>query len=427
MIDLSAIRDGLVDGCDKGLPPALAPTPLSAIGAQGWNVLGDELPLPLAVLKGPVLEANGAWMRGFLARTGAKLAPHGKTTMAPQLFARQLEDGCWGITVATAQQVAVCRRFGFPRVLLANQLVGRPEIDFVCSELARDPAFDFYCLIDSIDGVRRLAERRPQRPIQVLLELGYAGGRGGARSRQAALAVARAAKEAGLSLRGVEGFEGLLDGPSAAEQDARVSAFLDEIGATAEACAEESLFAPGPVLLSAGGSAFYDLVVDRLRRVALGRETEIVLRSGCYLSHDSGMYRRFLGRLRERAPWTGELEGGLEPALELWAAVLSRPEPGKAIVGLGKRDAGVDADPPVAEAWFRPGLHDAPRPAPQGLRTLGLNDQHLHLAVPDDCPLQLGDRLVFGVSHPCTTFDKWRVIPVVDGRYDVIDAIRTFF
>lgn len=427
MIALDEIRDGLVDGRTKGMPPGLPPTPLGRLAAQGWNVLRDDLPLPLAVLKEPALAGNGAWMRRFLARTGALLAPHGKTTMAPQLFARQLEDGCWGITVATAQQLAVCRRLGFPRVLLANQLVGRPEIDFVCAELARDPAFDFYCLVDSVEGVRRLAERKPARPLQVLLELGYPGGRTGARTREAALAVAREARMAGLALRGVEGFEGLLEAPSAAEQDARVADFLDEIAATARACAGEGLFAPGPVLLSAGGSAFYDLVVDRFRRAEIGAATEVVLRSGCYLSHDSGMYRRFFGRLRERAPWAGEIEGGLEPALELWAAVQSRPEPGKAIVTLGKRDAGADADLPVAESWFRPGLHEAPQPAPPGLRTLGLNDQHLHLALPGDSPLAVGDRLAFGPSHPCTTFDKWQVIPVVDARYDVIDAVRTFF
>jgi D-serine dehydratase len=427
MIDLSEIRAGLVDGRTKGMPPGLGPSPLGALGRRGWNVLRDDLPLPLAVLKEPALAGNGAWMRAFLARTGALLAPHGKTTMAPQLFARQLEDGCWGITVATAQQLAVCRHFGFPRVLLANQLVGRPEIDFVCAELARDPAFDFYCLVDSIEGVRRLAERKPPRPIQVLLELGYSGGRTGARTRSAALEIAREAKSAGLALRGVEGFEGLLEVPSAAEQDARVAAFLDEIAATAKACAEEELFAPGPVLLSAGGSAFYDLVADRFRRAAVGRETQVVLRSGCYLSHDSGMYRRFFGRLRQRTPWAAEIEGGLAPALELWAAVQSRPEPGKAIVTLGKRDAGTDADLPVAERWFRPGLQEAPAPAPAGLRTLGLNDQHLHLAVPEECPLAVGDRLAFGVSHPCTSFDKWQVIPIVNERYDVIDAVRTYF
>jgi len=427
MIDLNSILEGPVDGLTKGLPPGLAPIALRDFGRQGWNVLRGDLPLPLAVLKHEALRGNGAWMRRFLARSGALLAPHGKTTMAPQLFARQIEDGCWGMTVATAQQVAVCRRFGFPRVLLANQLHGRLEIDFVCAELARDPAFDFYCLVDSVEGVRRLAERKPPRPLQVLLELGYPGGRSGARDRAAALAVAREAKAAGLALRGVEGFEGLLDAPSAAEQDGRVAAFLDEIAATARACAGEGLFAPGPVILSAGGSAFYDLAVDRLSRAELGRETQVVLRSGCYLTHDSAMYRRFYGRLRQRTPWAAELEGGLEPALELWARVQSRPERGKAIVALGRRDVGTDADLPAAELWFRSGLHGEPQPAPAGLRTLGLNDQHLHLALPEDSPLQVGDLLGFGVSHPCTTFDKWQVVPIVDARYDAIDAVRTFF
>lgn len=433
MPDLAAIDDLPLDGTVKGLPSGMTPIRLGEVGARGWNVLAEDLPLPLAVLKESALAHNGAWMHRFLELSGARLSPHGKTSMAPQLFARQLADGAWAITVATVQQLEVCRRFGFPRVLLANQLIGRPAIRYVLGELGRDPEFDFYCLVDSTDGVALLAaEARqvaPGRPLKVLLEGGTMGGRTGARELQEALAVARAVKRAEphLALVGVEGFEGLIPGTDEAEQDRLVGEFLDYLVAIARAVDAESLFAPGPVLLTAGGSAFYDLVVERFQAAGLAREVSIVTRSGCYLTHDSGLYEGFFGRLRRRAPVVENLGEGPKAAFEVWAYVQSRPEPGKAIVTMGQRDVGRDAAWPTPLLWYRPGLHERPVPAPAGSAVTGMNDQHTHMAVDEAAPYRVGDMVGFGVSHPCTTFDKWDVIPLVDDDYTVTSAIKTYF
>lgn len=433
MPDLSAIDGLLLDGLSKGLPSGQAPLRLDAVGAQGWNLLAEDLPLPLAVLKESALAQNGAWMRRFLALSGARLSPHGKTSMAPQLFARQLDDGAWAITVATVQQLEVCRRFGFERILLANQLIGRPAIRYVLAELARDPGFDFYCLVDSTDGVGLLAaEARLAalgRPLQVLLEGGTPGGRTGAREAQEALAVARAVKAAEpvLALRGVEGFEGLIAGADDVEQDRLVGDFLDYLLAIARAVAAEELFAPGPVLLSAGGSAFYDLVVERFAKAALGREVMVVTRSGCYLTHDSGLYEGFFRRLGKRTPAVEALGEGPRAAFEVWAYVQSRPEPEKAILTMGQRDVGRDAAWPVPLVWYRPGLHERPLAAPRGSAVTAMNDQHTHMAVAGDAPYRVGDMVGFGVSHPCTTFDKWDVLLTVDDAYTVTGAIKTFF
>src|SRR3954447_11620904 len=176
---MASIERMLLDDRFKGMPGGVAPFALATIGEKRWNLLAEDLPLPLAVIKESALAHNGAWMRRFLDLSGARIAPHGKTTMAPQLFARQLADGAWGITVATVQQLQVAREFGVGRVVLANQLVGRQAIRFVVSELEREPGFDFYCLVDSAENVATLAaaarEAGLQRPIQVLLEGGYPG------------------------------------------------------------------------------------------------------------------------------------------------------------------------------------------------------------------------------------------------------------
>jgi D-serine dehydratase len=430
--ELSRIDDTLLDGTTKGVPSGSAPFRLAEFGTKGWNVLRGDLPLPLAVLKDSALRHNGDWMRRFLDLSGAKLSPHGKTSMSPQLFARQIEDGAWAITVATAQQIEVCRRFGFARVILANQLVGRPAIDYVLGELARDPAFDFYCLVDSPAGVEILARAAREaaigRPLQVLLEGGTAGGRSGCRTLEEALAVARAVAAAAphLALRGIEGFEGLIPGETPAAQDDNVGVFLDYLVEIARAVDRLGLFASGPILLTAGGSAFYDLVTDRFQGAGLAGEVVVVTRSGCYLTHDSGLYQRFFERLRDRTQ-VADLGDGPRAAFEIWAYVQSRPEAGKAILTMGRRDAGTDAEWPRPILWYRRGLHPAPVAAPEGSGVVDMNDQHTHMTVAEDAPYQVGDMVAFGISHPCTTFDKWDVIPVVDDDYNVVSAIKTFF
>jgi len=432
-VDLAELENAPIDDRIKGIPGGTPPFPLGAIGKKGWNLLREDLPLPVVVLKESALAHNGAWMRRFLAAGGAALAPHGKTTMSPQLFKRQLDDGAWAITLATVGQVQVARRYGVPRVLFANQLVGRPAIRYILDELKRDPGFDFYALVDSVAGVRHLAaaarERPPGRPLRLLVEGGFAGGRTGCRTLAAALEVARAVKEAtpALALHGVEGFEGIIAGPDQAATEDRVGAFLDFLVEIARVAAAESLFADGPVILSAGGSGNYDLAVGRLAGAGLGRETKTVIRSGCYLTHDSIMYRELFRRIAERSPEVRRLGEGPRPALELWAYVQSRPEPTRAILGFGKRDSSYDAGLPAPQAWFRPGSEDAPRPLGPDHKVVALNDQHAFVDLPAESPLRVGDMVALGLSHPCLVFDKWQMIPIVDDEYNVVSAIRTFF
>lgn len=422
-----------VDGTTKGMPPGLAPTELSEIGERRWNLLEEDLALPAAVLREDTLEHNRRWMRRFLAETGARLCPHGKTSMAPELFRRQLDDGAWGVTVADVRQLQVCRRHGIERILLANQLVREASIRWVAAEVARDPAFDFYCLVDSPAGVRRMAGAVADvdggRPLQVLVEIGYPGGRAGCRDDAEALAVARAVRDArGLALRGVEGFEGLLGrGEDPAEARREVVAYLDGLVDAAEAMGAQGLFADGEVLLTAGGSAYFDLALERLGAAELDGRARVVLRSGCYLTHDAGMYERAFRRLLERSPRARSVGDGFRPALEIWSYVQSRPEPARAILTMGKRDCSFDVDLPLPDRVYRPGRDRRPEPLDDRWRITSLDDQHAHLELPGEAELGVGDMIACGISHPCTTFDRWRVVSLVDGSYNVVGALHTEF
>jgi D-serine dehydratase len=402
----------------------------STDSAIGRNVLREDLTLPLCVLRAGSLDRNLAQFQRFSEASGVLLSPHAKTSMSPALFSRQLAAGCWGLTFATCAQLEVARRHGVQRVFYANQLVGAADIRYVCDELRRDPGFEFYCLVDSVDGVQQLAERvtqaDPGRRLNVLVEGGLAGGRCGVRDIGTAVKVAEAVRAAGaqLALVGVEGFEGLVQYRPADRRETDVREFLGFVAGIAEALDDRDLFDVDEVLLSAGGSAFYDLVIEVLQQVRLRRPSRVLLRSGCYLTQDWGAYGSFLADIHQR---TGSPAPALEPALEVWAQVLSIPEPGLIILSAGRRDFGQDAGNPVAITHVRRGsaerrpLHEA------GWQMTAVSDQHAHMTVPPGHGVEVGDLVALGPSHPCTTFDKWRVLYLVDDDYNVTETIPTYF
>lgn len=404
----------------KGVP--FGPRPES-----GWDLFTAPVAFPVAVLRESALRHNSATMAAFCARHGVSHAPHGKTTMAPAIFRIQLDDGCWGITAATVWQAAMMRGAGVPRVLIANEVVVPAEIEWLGEAVAA--GFEVLCYVDSVAGVELLSEglaRVPGSPrLPVLLEVGVAGGRTGARSLDDALAVARAAAAVPeLVLTGVSGFEGILGGDDTRTDREVVVEFLDSIVEATHAVHAEGLFEPAPeVIVTAGGSAYFDHVVERFSHVDLGdTPTRILLRSGGYISHDDVGYNR-------KSPMgaTPRVEDGsrLQASIEIWAAVLSRPEPTRALVGLGKRDAASDGRLPVAKKILRRGSSSVEEIEP--IHVSVINDQHAYLDIDPDDPLAVGDLVGFGIGHPCTTFDKWRTMLMVDDDYRVTELVHTTF
>jgi D-serine dehydratase len=197
---------------------------------------------------------------------------------------------------------------------------------------------------------------------------------------------------------------------------------MARLHALASACDGQNLFEADEVLITAGGSAIFDLVARHLKP-ALARPVRGILRSGCYLTHDHVHYRQMLRCVGERL----QLRETLKPALELLSMVQSCPEPGLALLSMGKRDVSFDLDLPVP-LWRCDLGAAAPTPAPDDWRITALNDQHAYLRWDDPARApRVGQIVGSGISHPCTTFDKWRWMPVVDEGYRVIDAVSLHF
>jgi D-serine dehydratase len=406
---------------DKGMPFGFDFDAATESGSR-VNILEDALHFPLMLLKESALAYNLAAMADWCAANNFLIAPHGKTTMTPRIFERQIEAGAWAITVATASQAAICAEVGIRRILIANQIVGRANVRSLAAMMKSDPHLELLCLVDSPEGIEFLSTEWQaagvRRPLGVLVEMGHQGWRTGARSVETALQVCTEVLNhpQTLCFRGIEGFEGL------AEQGQQAKQFLDDLADFGKAV--QALPAgKQPLLLSVGGSSFLDVIWEAGRRMQ--PQFQIVIRSGCYVTHDHGHYAQRLAAAQQRADRETHLPI-LRPALELWSHVQSKPEEGLAILNFGKRDCPYDIDLPIPLFAQNPDS-SKPRIDLKSATIFKCNDQHAYLRGPGTDHLAVGNQVCCGISHPCTAFDKWRAIPVVDDSYNLLDIYRTYF
>lgn len=396
---------------------------LDEVPKLGWNLLKEDLSLPAAVISAEKLDHNLKWMQAFASAYGAKLAPHGKTTMAPRLFQRQIDAGAWGITLATAHQSRVAHEHGIRRVLMANQLVGKQNMATV-AQMLEDAEFEFYCLIDSAENTNQLGTFFRERGLRlnVLIELGVEGGRTGVRNREQLDSVLEALSHwpKTLSLSGLEIYEGILSDERA------IRSYLHRALDTARELVSAKRFHREPVILSGAGSAWYDVVADVFGGADVGTATEVVLRPGCYLTHDVGAYRTAQTRILTQNSVAQQMQPALDPALQVWAYVQSIPERDRVIIGMGKRDVAFDAGLPIPALRYHPGWSEPVTP-PADWKLTRIMDQHAFLQVEEGADIHVGDMIAFDISHPCLTFDKWRYLCIVDSSYHVVDIVETFF
>ncbi|MCX5341237.1 alanine racemase [Streptomyces atratus] len=423
---VAGLADELVDHRFKALPPDAEGLSVGALAAERRNLFTGGFTTPVLALSAESVEHNLALLETYAERHKLAFAPHGKTSMSPQLFARQLEHGAWGITAAVPHQARVYRAYGIRRIFLANELVDAVALHWLAGELDSDPDFRFICYVDSVRGVELMDEALraagASRPVDVVVELGAGeGARTGVRTEAECAAVADAVAAAStLRLVGVAGYEAEVpdtSGERVREWLRRLVALavdFDRAGRFAASAADEG------IVISAGGSGWFDAVADVFAQIPeLSGPVLKLLRSGAYVSHDDGHYRHItpFNRVPE--------EGALQPAFRLWAQVVSRPSPEQAFLNAGKRDAAYDLDLPQAQV-VRSGRDGSVRPA-KGVAVSGLSDQHTWVRTEPGAELEVGDWVGMGLSHPCTSFDKWQLIPLVEADGTVTDYIRTFF
>ncbi|CAH2400025.1 alanine racemase [Mesorhizobium ventifaucium] len=429
---LATRENFLLDDRIRGVPPGTFGLDSSLVAFQRWHPADGRMSLPVLTLDEEAFIANRDLFLRYAREQGAMVAPHAKTPMAPDLARSLVEAGAWGTTVADIRQAAVMLRAGLTRLIIANEVGGSGGANRLAALAGAWPSVELFVFADSIAAVNALAEAWRANamlpPLRVLVELG--AGRAGARTTGEAEAIADAVDAAGgrLLIAGVANYEGAAAQPDPGRTEEVISALL---AMTADMFLRLRARVGGdvPLIVTAGGSVFFDKVVAALSpAVSRDGNVTLVLRSGAIFFHDHGIYDRSLSALDAR---NGFVVGGVSvsarhsfrPALRLWAEVLSRPEPGLAICGMGMRDVSFDQGFPMVLAVFRTG-----KPLPEARADVfKLNDQHAFLTIAPGDDIAVGDIIEFGISHPCTCLDRYRVIFGVDAAGHVRHAFPTYF
>ena len=407
----------VIDWRDKGFPTLPVGMTVSQFVAARPSLFEAGFNWPIMALRESAVTNNIDVLARWCSSSGISLAPHGKTTMTPALFARQLAAGAWAMTAATPWQVRAYRAFGVARVLLANELVDTAFVSWLATQLA-DPDFDFLCYVDSVAGAELLAGAvgPTTRPVRVLLEVGLPGGRTGARTDDDVAAIAYAVQRfPALSLVGVAGYEGPLGHGRDPQTLSAVSKYVARLADVLCKLDADGLLdtRADEYVLTCGGSGQVDAVSAVLsRRFDCSRPVRPVLRSGSYITHDHGLYAQ-----------TSSLASKLLPAIEIWCQVWSRPETRLALLGAGRRDLPFDSGLPIP-LWRR-SRSGAITAFPAAVTSL--NDQHAFVEIDAASELDVGDLLCLGISHPCTAHDKWRLLPMIDDDRRVVDCVRSYF
>ncbi|CAB4339962.1 unannotated protein [freshwater metagenome] len=415
LLTLNGLSKKTIDSTYKGMPEAMRGKTFAEFLATKPNIFSSGFHFPIATLRKSALDNNLERMRQYCKEVGASLAPHVKTTMSPQIAQMQIDHGAWALTVANFSQARVFLDYGFNRIIIANEIVDPAAIREI-GKRNLEPNTQIIFYVDSAEGlsiIREALKTLPQAKVFLFIEIGLDGGRGGIRDIEGAKKLAQEIDgDPHLFVLGVSGFEGIISGADrSAEGLQMVADFCAKIVAAAR------LVAPyvrtEKIILTAGGSAFFDVVVQEFSKYEA--PFHMVLRSGGYVTHDHWSYQKVY-------PFTQmSLDKQLLPSIELWAQVLTQPEKGLAILNLGKRDVGNDADNPFPVKRFHGKV------LPLEAKVDHLNDQHGYLHFGGGQEVTIADVIGLGISHPCTTFDKWKLFVLVDDNYDVVDFIHTFF
>ena len=393
----------------KGFPIDSYGKTLEQFLATNPNLFTANFQFPIMVLKEAAIKNNIAQMMSFCNSVDAQLAPHVKTTMSPQLAQMQVAAGATALTIANFWQGRIFLKHGFKNLIIANEVLDPTAIAEI-AKINKQKQAEIIFYVDSILALEIIQKHTPSEGEQNLfIEIGTENGRGGVRELSLVEQLAqRIRTDKRLNLIGVTGFEGAVpDAARGRRGEKKISKFCQKIVAAAELAYPYK--SDQPFVISAGGSAYFDIVARELNKFEKPRR--LLLRSGGYITHDHKYYE-------EIYPFAST-DRSFQPAIEVWAQVISKPEKGFGVLNLGKRDIGNDLHNPIPIKSYDGQVKSFSAVIEK------LNDQHGYLRGKQE--FSLAQLIGLGISHPCTTFDKWGLIPLVNDDYDLIDCLQTFF
>ena len=399
----------VIEGKFKGFPIDSYGKTLEQFLATKPNLFTANFQFPIMVIKESAVKNNIAQMMSFCNLVDAELAPHVKTTMSPQLAQMQVAAGATALTIANFWQASIFLKHGFKNLIIANEVLDPTAIKEI-AKINKQKQAEIIFYVDSILALEIIQKHTPVEGEQNLfIEIGTENGRGGVRELSLVEQIAqRISADKRLNLIGVTGFEGAVpDVARGRRGEKKISKFCQKIVAAAELAYPYK--SDQQFVISAGGSAYFDIVARELNKFEKPRR--LLLRSGGYITHDHRYYEDIY-------PFASS-DRSFQPAIEVWAQVISKPEKDFGVLNLGKRDIGNDLHNPIPIKSYDGQVKSFSAVIEK------LNDQHGYLRGRQE--FSLAQLIGLGISHPCTTFDKWGLIPLVNDNYDLIDCLQTFF
>ena len=399
----------VIEGKFKGFPIESYGKTLEQFLATKPNLFTANFQFPIMVIKESAVKNNIAQMMSFCNLVDAELAPHVKTTMSPQLAQMQVAAGATALTIANFWQASIFLKHGFKNLIIANEVLDPTAIKEI-AKINKQKQAEIIFYVDSILALEIIQKHTPVEGEQNLfIEIGTENGRGGVRELSLVEQIAqRISADKRLNLIGVTGFEGAVpDAARGRRGEKKISKFCQKIVAAANLAYPYK--SDQQFVISAGGSAYFDIVARELNKFEQPRR--LLLRSGGYITHDHRYYEDIY-------PFASS-DRSFQPAIEVWAQVISKPEKDFGVLNLGKRDIGNDLHNPIPIKSYDGQVKSFSAVIEK------LNDQHGYLRGRQE--FELAQLIGLGISHPCTTFDKWGLIPLVNDNYDLIDCLQTFF
>jgi D-serine deaminase-like pyridoxal phosphate-dependent protein len=326
-----------------------------------------DLPTPALVVDARGLERNLGAMAAALP--GPRCRPHVKAHKCTALARRQLDVGHHAFTCATPREVIGMSAAGLGEdLLLANEVVD-PE------RLRAMAALDTRVTI-AVDSDVTIAAAAAAGLGECLVDVNVGMPRCGCDPRDAG-ALATRAREAGLEVRGVMGYEGHVVG--VVDRAERIAATNDAMERLALAHA-----AVGGDVISAGGTGTFDC-----------NELATEIQAGSYALMDTAY---------------AELDVPFRPTLSIVATVIStNTGEGFAVADCGLKALGMDHGGPTVDGhvlWF-------------------CSDEHVTFSPPPGAPLpDVGDRVRVVPAHVDPTVAYHECLHVAESGEldaDVID------
>jgi D-serine deaminase-like pyridoxal phosphate-dependent protein len=327
-----------------------------------------RLDTPALLLDLDAFEFNVARMASHLRERGMQWRPHAKAFKCPAIAHALQKAGAIGVTVAKVSEAEVMVAGGIHDILIAHLVVGRTKADRLAALQRRA---DVKVTVDHPDHIRPLsrAATRAGVEIGVLVDVDLGMKRTGVGSSADAVALAgQVADAAGLRFDGLMGYEGhTLVIADPAEKRAAIAGAIGRLVEARDAVQAAGLPCR---IVSAGGSGSYQLTAD------LPGPTELQAGGGIFACR---YYTEVCNVMGHR------------PSLSLYATVISRPYPDRAILDAGFKAMSDYRTPPVVVG----------EPT---ARVLGLSAEHATLEVEPESPLKIGARVFVIPGYSDLTF-----------------------